>query len=149
MEKVWKIANLYVATLRQIYLIHTYSHWTTKGRAFYSNHQLFERLYKSAQEDADTAAEKMIGLFGLDGVDYDMQTEFMGKLADKYASLNGEPLQMSLKIEEDFLAYSKDARLSLKDEGVLSDGLDDMIMAIANNRETSIYLLKQTLDEEK
>lgn len=149
MEKVWKIANLYVATLRQIYLVHQYSHWTTRGRAFYSDHLLFERLYKSAADDADTAAEKMIGLFGLDGVDYDRQTEFMNKLADKYASWNGEPLTMSLKIEEDFLAYSKDARLSLKDEGVLSDGLDDMIMAIANNRETSVYLLKQTLDEEK
>lgn len=148
MEKVWKIANLYVATLRQMYLIHQYSHWTTRGDPFYGDHLLFERLYKSAAEDADAAAEKMIGLFGSDGVDYDAQTEFMDKLAKKYASLNGEPHQMSLKIELDFLEYSKTAYKALEEEGALSLGLDDMIMSIANKREESVYLLKQTVDRQ-
>lgn len=145
MEKVFKIANLYVATLRQIYLVHQYSHWTTRGDPFYGDHQLFERLYKSAADDADMAAEKMIGLFGPDGVDYNMQRDFMSKLAAKYESLKDEPAGLSLKIEKDFLAYSDEAYKLFDEEGVLSLGLDDMIMSIASNRETSVYLLKQKL----
>lgn len=148
MEKVWKIANLYVATIRQMYLIHQFSHWTTRGEAFYSDHLVFERLYKSAGEDADMAAEKMIGLFGTSGVDYDMQKDFMAKLAEKYADLNGSPVEMSLKIEQDFLDFSKEAYSAFEDEGVLSLGLDDMIMSIASKREEACYLLQQILDRE-
>src|SRR5579871_6160597 len=106
MDKIWRIANLYVAILRQIYLTHQFSHWTTSGEAFYSDHLVFERLYKSAQEDADLAAEKMIGLFGLDGVDYNLQKEFMSQLANKYAELSNSPVELSLKIEKDFLKFS-------------------------------------------
>lgn len=147
MEKVWQIANLYVATLRQIYLTHQYSHWTTRGEAFYADHLVFERLYKAAQDDADLAAEKMIGLFGSEGVDYDAQRNFMSKLAAKYAELNGSPLEMSLQIEKDFLKFSKEAYDALEEEGVLSLGLDDMIMSIASKREESCYLLQQILDK--
>lgn len=134
MEKVWKIANLYVAMLRQMYLIHQYSHWTTRGEAFYGDHLLFERLYKSAGEDADLAAEKMIGLFGAEGVEFNSQRDFMSMIAAKYAEFDGEPAIMSLKAEKDFLEYSKQAYESFKDEGVLSLGLDDMIMSIASKR---------------
>lgn len=148
MEKVWQISNLYVATIRQMYLIHQFSHWTSRGEAFYSDHLVFERLYRSAAEDADMAAEKMIGLFGSDGVDYNAQKDFMNQLAAKYAELDGSPVEMSLKIEKDFLEFSKEALKAFEDEGVLSMGLDDMIMGIASNRETSVYLLQQILDKE-
>lgn len=147
MEKVIKVANLYVATLRQIYLTHQYSHWTTRDDAFYGDHQLFERLYKSAQDDADTAAEKMIGLFGLDSINYGLQADYMNKLATKYSLLQNSPAELSLKIEKDFLDYSNEAYKAFDDEGVLSLGLNDMIASIANNRETSVYLLKQKLNK--
>lgn len=147
MEKVWKIANLYVATLRQMYAIHQFSHWTARGIAFFSDHKLFERLYGSAAEAADTAAEKMIGLFGADGVDYEAQTELMSKVAARYSHLSGSPVEMSLAIEKDFLDFSKEAYQAFDEEGVLSLGLDDMIMSIASERETSCYLLQQVLDK--
>ena len=145
MNKSLKIASLYIATLRAIALIHQHNHWTTNGQSFYGDHLLFSRLYDSALENADTAAEKFIGLFGSECLDYDLQIELMSKVQSKYKNLEGSPAQMSLSIEKDFLKLSKDAYKCFEDEDQLSLGLDDMIMAIASNREESVYLLKQTL----
>lgn len=146
-KKILQLSNLYVATLRQIYLTHQYSHWTTRGDAFYGDHLVFERLYKSAADDADSAAEKMIGLFGAESVNYDSQRNFMTKLAEKYSSLDGEPVKMSLAIEKHFLDFSKEVYKAFDDDGVLSLGLDDLIMQIASSRETSVYLLNQILNK--
>ena len=145
MDKCNKVAALYIATLKAIALIHQHNHWTTKGPNFYSNHQLFERLYNSALEDLDTAAEKFMGLFGDETLDYDLQAEFLNKILLKYKNLEGSPVEMSLAVEKDFIKFSKEAYNCFEGESRLSDGLDDMITAIAGNREESVYLLQQTL----
>jgi DNA-binding ferritin-like protein len=146
MDKVYQLANLYVATLRSIYLIHQHSHWKTKGTGFYGNHLLFERLYQSAQENADLAAEKFIGLFGENAVNYDLQNQFLHKLLSKYADFTC-PCELALGIEKDFLAFSKQVYDILETEKMMTLGLDDMIMAIASKREESCYLLQQTLEQ--
>lgn len=148
MDKSCKIGALYIATLKAIALIHQHSHWTTKGIAFYGDHLLFERLYKSTLEDLDLAAEKFIGLFGDICLDYDTQTDLLHKVLLKYKNLEGSPVQMSLEAEKDFLKFSKVAYNTFEDEGKLTLGLDDMLMAIASKREESVYLLQQTLDQD-
>jgi DNA-binding ferritin-like protein len=154
MEQLLKMINMYVATLRAIYLVHQHCHWTTKGTNFYSNHLLFERLYKKAQEDADLAAEKFIGLFGEESVDYSLQAQFLSKLLSKYGNYNGEHLpELGLKIEKDFLAFSKqvyDSLVSGEVDNKVKEtlGLDDMIMSIASSHEEACYLLSQTLDNQ-
>ncbi len=148
MEKVYKLANLYVASLRAIYLIHQHNHWTTKGASFYGNHLLFERLYTSATGDADMAAEKMIGLFGEKGLDFDLQIDYMNKIVSKYASLDGNPVKMSLTIEKEFLQLSQSVFDTMEEEDAMTLGLDDMIMALASKHEENCYLLQQTLDSE-
>lgn len=146
MEKVWVIANMYVASLRAIYLIHQQCHWVTNGGTFYSDHLLFERLYKSAQEHADLAAEKFIGLFGDEALDFSLQKEYLNKLLSKYGDYNGQRLaELALTIEKDFLAYSKQIYDMLKEQGKMTLGLDDMIMSIASGREEACYLLQQSL----
>jgi len=52
---------------------------------------------------------------------------------------------MSLSVEKDFLKFSQEAYNCFEDENKLSLGLDDMVMAIASNRETSVYLIQQAL----
>jgi len=148
MEKVYKIANLYVATLRAIYFIHQNNHWTTKGSTFYGDHLLFERLYDASKGDADMAAEKMIGLFGEKALDFELQNSFMNKIVSKYAGLDGNPAKMSLTIVKDFLQLSESVYKTIENEGSMTLGLDDMIMAIASKNEESCYLLQQTLDSE-
>jgi DNA-binding ferritin-like protein len=145
MDKCSKTAALYVASLRAIAFIHTQSHWTTKGDTFYGDHLLFERLYNSALENLDLAAEKFMGLFGPDCLDYTLQADLLHKVLLKYKGLEGEPLEMSLAIEKDFLKFSSDAYKCFEEEGKLTLGLDDMVMAIASKREESVYLLQQPL----
>lgn len=145
MEKSNKIASLYIATLKAIAQIHQHNHWTTRGISFYGDHLLFDRLYDSALEDLDLAAEKLIGLFGDDVINYDYQAELLNKVLLKYSKLEGSPMEMSLAIEKDFMVFSKSAYEELEKEGTLSLGLDDMIMAISSNREESVYLLQQSL----
>lgn len=145
MDKYCKIAALYIATLRAIALVHQHNHWTTRGAEFYADHLLLERLYNSAQEDVDSAAEKFIGLFGDSVLSYDLQTELLAKVLGKYSDLEGSPVEMSLAIEKDFLKFSQDAYYVFKGDSKLSLGLDDMIMSIASQREESVYLLQQVL----
>ena len=146
-EKISKIANLYVATLRSLYLIQTNAHWCVRGKSFYGDHLLFERLYKNSAETADLAAEKMVGLFNEEGLDMESQADFICKLLSKY---RGKELhKLCLKMEQDFLAFSEQAYEFFEDEGLLTLGLDDMIMSIASKHEEACYLLQQALAEEE
>lgn len=148
MEKCHKVAALYIATLKAIALIHQHNHWTTKGVAFYGDHLLFGRLYDSALENLDSAAEKFIGLFGDEVISFDLQTELLNKILSKYSKLEGSPSEMSLAIEKDFVTFSKSSYECFEQEDRLTLGLDDMIMGIASQREESIYLLQQSLKGE-
>jgi len=146
MDKCSKVGALYVATLKALSLIHQHNHWTTKGVSFYGDHLLFERLYKSTLENLDLAAEKFIGVLGDQCLGYDLQAELLHKVLLKYKNLEGSPIQMSLEAEKDFLKFSKDAYNCFEEEGKLTLGLDDMVMAIASDHEGAVYLLQQSLD---
>lgn len=145
MDKCNKYANLYLAMLRSMYLIHQHNHWTSKGESFYGNHLLFQRLYESAGENADSAAEKFIGLFGNECLDYSYQSDYIKKIMDKYSKF--DQFEKSLQIEKDFVNFSKKAYDCFEQEDKMTLGLDDMIMSIASKREESIYLLQQTILE--
>lgn len=146
MDKCSKVGALYVATLKALALIHQHNHWTTKGVSFYGDHLLFERLYNSTLENLDLAAEKFIGVFGDQCLNYDLQADLLHKVLVKYKNLEGSPAQMSLEAEKDFLKFSKDAYNCFEEEGKLTLGLDDMVMAIASKHEEAVYLLQQSLD---
>lgn len=146
MEKCNKVAALYVASLKALALIHQHNHWTTRGKTFYGDHLLFERLYNSTLENLDLAAEKFMGVFEDSCLDYDLQTSLLNKVLLKYKNLEGSPAQMSLAAEKDFLKFSQDAYDCFQEEDKMTLGLDDMIMAIASNREEAVYLLQQSLD---
>jgi DNA-binding ferritin-like protein len=75
-----KVAALYIACLKAMTLIHQHNHWTTKGEDFYGDHLLFERIYKSAQENLDLAAEKFIGVLGEECMDYKLQADLLNKV---------------------------------------------------------------------
>lgn len=146
MEKVLELANLYVATLRALYLIETNCHWLAK-EDFYGNHLLFERIYQVSSETADQAAERMIGLLGREGANMAQQAAFLAKLLNKYQADDGNDLHsLCLQMEKDFLAFSQQVYDRFEEEGVLTLGLDDLIMSIASQHETSCYLLRQALE---
>ncbi len=145
MNKCSKIAGLYIASLKVMALIHQNSHWTTKGANFYGNHLLFESLHNSALKNVDSAAEKFVGLFGDDVLDFESQTNLLNKILLKYKIVNKSPVQMSLEVEKDFIKLSRRVYDFFKNEGALSLGLDDMLMSISNQREDAVYHLQQIL----
>lgn len=146
MDKCSKVGALYVASLKALALIHQHNHWTTKGVAFYGDHLLFERLYNDTLELLDVAAEKFVGLMGAQVLVYDTQTELLNKVLSKYSNLEGSPVQMSLEAVKDFIKFSKDAYNCFEEEGKLTLGLDDMIMATASKSEEFVYLLQRSLN---
>lgn len=148
MNQLNKIAGLYIATLRSIYLIHQFSHWTTRGSSFYSNHLLFKRLYESAEGSADLAAEKFLGLLGSECIDYATQQQYLNNVLDKYKSSSSDLLELGLCIESDFLKFSIQVFEAFKKENKMSFGLEDMLMSIASTREEAVYLLSQAADKE-
>jgi DNA-binding ferritin-like protein len=153
MDKCCKAAALYVAALKSVALIHQQNHWTVKGGSFYGKHLLFERIYDSALENLDLAAEKFVGAFGIECIDYAMQADFLNKMLCRYKDLASEmeddvPLKLSLTAEKDFLEYSEHVFNCLEEEGKMTLGIDDMIMSIAGDREEAVYLLQQSMDGE-
>ena len=148
MDKSIKMCALYVATLTAMSIVHHQNHWLTKGKTFYGDHLLFERIYDSSLEDLDSAAEKFIGVLGEDCLDYDLQTDLLHRVLLKYENLEGSPQQMSLAIERDFLKLGTALRAQLEEEEKLTMGIDDLLASIASNRETAVYLLQQSLNQE-
>lgn len=144
MEKCEQVANLYIAMLRTIALVHHFNHWTAKGSNFYGDHLLFQRIYESALEDLDGAGEKFMGVLE-NCLDYDLQTTLIAKLLNKYKP-NNDIVDQSLSIEKDFLKLNKEARACFEKAGKLSLGLDDMLAAISSSREEAVYLLQQLKD---
>ena len=148
MKKCMKVAGLYIAVLKSISLIHQHNHWTNKSKSFYGNHLLFERLYKNTLEDLDLAAEKFIGLFGSECLDYNGQTAYLNFALNKYKDIVKDPIQMSLTVEQDFVKFCQDSYECFDKEGELTLGLDDMLSSISSRHEEACYLLGQVTSGE-
>lgn len=139
MNEIEKLSALYIATLKVMTLTHQHNHWLSKGDTFYADHLLLQRIYESASQDLDAAAEKMVGLLGDNFMDYAYQANLISKLFAKYSKLEG--MNSSLQVEKDFVKLSKTVYDAFEKAEKMTLGLDDLIMAISDNREESIYLL--------
>lgn len=147
MEKCIKVAGLFIASLQSLAIIHTRNHWLCKGDNFYSEHNLFERLYDAALEDLDSAAEKFVGLFGPECLDLDLQTSLIAKATLIYKKAEGDHVAQSLAAERNFLKLCADAYACFEEHGKMTLGLDDFIMAMANSHEEAVYLLQQNSNQ--
>jgi len=136
------LCNFYLAFLRSLYLIHQNHHWLTHGENFYGNHLLFERIYQSAQENTDLAAEKFVGLFK-NCITVQRQCQYINTICLKYNQGSENFIHNSLVAEKEFLEFSDVFYKKLKAQKQMSLGLDDMIMSIASAREEAVYLLSQ------
>lgn len=145
MEKSKDLAALIVVTLRCIAITHQTNHWIYKGKTFYGNHEMFDRLYQSALEDTDSAAEKFMGLFGEGWLNVSMQASLIGKVLSNYAKIE-DNVSQSLQIEKDFVKLLKQSQDAFEANGDLTLGLADMLGNISSSRETAIYLLQQSQD---
>lgn len=140
-----KMLAMYVAFLRAVALTHQNNHWTCSGSTFYAHHLMFERIYNSAQENADAAAERVVGLLGSGAIVLTTQAKDIAEMLKQFDGKDEELIANSIAIETQFLEFSQKMYDSLDKSGKMSLGLDDLIMSIASDREAALYLLKQSL----
>ena len=118
------------------------SHWQVGGPNFYGDHQLFERLYGSVSDEIDTLAEKLVAKYGAGMVDSAKLSQIQAQYTASWAQ-QADPVQRGIASERAFQQLVRATYDSLKESGLLSLGMDDYLMASANNHETSEYLLGQ------
>lgn len=140
--------SLILVHLRFLASVHQAHHWTAKGDTFYGDHLLFERLYNAASEEVDSVAEKSIGLGSVDNVNLPLQLKQVAQLAQSYgmASTIPQPSELarrSMIVEVGFLRCVAHCVESLREQGLLTRGLDNLLAGIEDTHEGHVYLLKQ------
>ena len=134
-------------TLRWHY--HT-THWRVQGKSFYGDHLMFERLYQgepSLDDEIDKLGEKMVTLYGRDAVASQTIWPEATRSLESAVSQSDCPYRQALALEGEVQQTLKSAYDTLKAEGKLTAGMDDYLLALANERDTATYLLKQRMSE--
>lgn len=137
----------YISLLRFLYLYYQNAHWSVKGLNFYNSHLLFQRLYEGVQENVDATAEKIMGNFSNVYLDLNLHLKFMQdlnqnkKVEDSFVDFAQNALSLEGKLQK----ISSSLKESLTSLNLLSLGLDDLLASQANDGETRMYLLKQSL----
>jgi DNA-binding ferritin-like protein len=125
-------------------LLHQTHHWSTRGRAFFADHQLFERLYNESLEFIDQVAERMIGL-GAPRVHAFTQARLVLEFVTKcgMAHTPDEMIQASIKAELAVLALVDQVLRSFEASGTLTPGTSNLLEGVADQHESFLYLLQQ------
>ena len=145
----------YLAFLKALKEYYQYCHWVSKGDPYYGDHLLFERLYNEVSGQIDSAAEKFIGL-GDESIVFApevsrMVTHILSSIKEQDPeNISGfELAQCALKMEKSFVDFSNSFYRKFREDGSMTLGLDDMVMANHNEHEGFIYLLKQRIKSRK
>ncbi len=135
-----------LAALRAGYLTYRTAHWQTKGMGYYGNHLLLKKIYEETEELADKFAERLVGVCGTDCVELADQYQRTFPFINEW-SQEMDPLLRSWRAANGILAQLQRAYDSLKAEGSMTLGVDDLIMSAASDIEQQIYLLQQATSE--
>ncbi len=144
--------SLILVQLRYVYLLHQTHHWTAKGDPFYGDHLLFQRLYEEVLPEIDAVAEKAVGLGVAANVDLVMQTAQLYKLASQHQPTSTIPqpkelARKSMTAEVSLLKCITTMLSQMREQGTLTDGVENMLQGIADLHEGHVYLLKQRCGE--
>lgn len=151
-----KLGNMYkelLACTRALAMVAQSFHWRTKGRNYYGDHLLFERIYNDVNAMIDETAEKGIGVSGdADLAEVNTQADLTAEFVHKHAEkdLKEEDFPRSLlKYTEAHLELLRDMLDQLEKSGDLTDGVEDQLQGFANKHEEHAYLLKQRVEEDE
>jgi DNA-binding ferritin-like protein len=139
-----RILQVLLASLRAAHLLHWAGHWQAGGDTQYGDHLLLERIYTGLEDHIDTLAEKIVSEYEAPAVDPIDQAKLISELTCSMCDTGCESVpERSLKVEEDLQKLLKSSYEHLKTSGQLSLGMDDYLMATANDHDTFVYLLRQ------
>lgn len=134
-------------TLRAVGLMHQAAHWQTKGPTFYSDHKLFQKLYKNTQDEIDAVSEKAIALGDPILVCPIKSSQIALELLEAFGRACDVPdadklVQLSLEAERGLLQVLQSALLD-----DVTDGAENLLQAVADTHEGHVYLLQQRLSK--
>lgn len=135
-----------LALMRAVHWSHWTSHWEVAGESYYGDHLLFARLYEGLEEEIDVLAEKLVAYFGNESVNLVNQIDHTKIYVEKLSTVEC-PVERGRYAEEILQTAFKESYDKLTKLKDISLGLDDFLMATANNHETNLYLLNQRLRE--
>lgn len=123
------------------------SHWTVAGPNSYGDHLLLQRLYSEGLPDQiDRLGERLVGYYGSPSVRSRDVMERSFEHVERWGRVEC-PVRRALVAEEDLQGAIRKAYDEGKRAGLLSLGLDDELMSLANAHDTNRYLLSQRLAE--
>jgi DNA-binding ferritin-like protein len=136
---------VWLGFLRALSIIHQSHHWQTLGSEFYGDHLLFERLYKDVQSEVDTVGEKVAGNDSPALTNYFLQMRHMKEFLSMVSDKTKPPMLVSLESEFLFIAAGEMVSERLKEAGLFTSGVANMMGDILDRHESHVYLLKQRL----
>jgi starvation-inducible DNA-binding protein len=125
-------------------LLHQSHHWSTRGRTFFADHLLFERLYNESLEVIDQVAERLIGLGGpviQANVQAGMILAFVQKCG--LARTPDEMVATSLRGELAILTLVDRVLTAFEQSDALTHGTSNLLEGVADKHESFVYLLQQ------
>lgn len=132
------------AALRAAYETYRDSHWRVKGKDYYGNHLLLQRLYTETEPMVDQLAERIVGLYGSDWLSRPEQAMSVSDYVQAW--LDRDPMVSAAsavtELDELYPATYND----LEKRGQLTLGLDDLLMAQHSVVESHRYLLQQAMN---
>lgn len=125
--------------MRASFQVYRDAHWTVKGNDYYGNHLLLQRIYEETQLQIDRLAEQMVGSYGSEIIreEPNRTTHWVERFT------TSDPMQSSLNAAREVRGLISDAYEDMDQGGQLGHGWDDLLMALAQEKDTHLYLLQQ------
>ena len=127
-----------VAVLRAVQKVEHSAHW----RASYESHLLFQRLYEGISEEIDSVGEKCIG-FGAEAVCNTLDMTAIEQLTIARGQGIMTDLSMCIFFEDMIVEVIDIIFDNLKESGLYTEGIGNMLAGMRDNHEKSLYLLKR------
>ena len=123
-------------------MLHSH-HWETQGPEFFADHQLFAQLYTAMDAHIDQLGERTVGLSKEPKlVNYFSRMKVKQKFLETCTT--PEPyMVVSLAAEKAYIAAGEKLMDRLKEAGLLTRGLEQLLGNILDVHETHVYLLDQ------
>lgn len=144
----------YVAALRAMQLWYHGAHHITRGVGFSGDHAtIYGDFYAKIEEEFDGAVEKALGLSNNEDLACPLCiTSMANTVISNYPSpakcTSLAIASAALEMEKDYLELVETMYSELKDAGAMTLGLDDFLMASANEHEGHVYKLQQRVKTE-
>ena len=143
-ETLYPDLAIWLGCLRGLAMIHHTHHWQTRGKEFYGDHLLLDKLYTTVEGEVDPLGERIVGLDSSFLVNYCSQIKHMMAFM-KLVTEDATPLQISLLGELMFISIGEIVLKRLKETDLLTSGLSNLMEGMMDTHEVHVYLLQQRI----